>query len=291
MIRSSKYFFASLIALFACILFTPTTSFSQRALPSCCIAKGNDVSFYTTAAFRAAHVPPLPFTYEAKSGAMITYDTPDGKTANGFLVKSPHASKKYLLVFHEWWGLNDYIKREAERFQSELGDVNVLAVDLFDGKVTADPKEAGKFTQGVDPDRTDAIIKGAIAYAGPSAKIGSIGWCFGGTYSLRAAILAGKQDGGCVIYYGMPEMKASVLESLTAPVLGFFAGKDEWITPAKVKEFEQSMHRAKRQVQTKIYDNAVHAFANPSNPKYDKAAAEDSHKRAIAFLKKNLMKK
>ena len=101
-------------------------------------------------------------------------------------------------MIQEWWGLNDYIKRESDNISTELGNVNVLALDLYDGMVAATPDSAMKLVQAVKTERLENIIKGALGYAGPKAKIYTIGWCFGGMWSLQTALLAGKQAVGCV---------------------------------------------------------------------------------------------
>ena len=97
-----------------------------------------------------------------------------------------------------------------------------------------------------------------------------------------------QQTAACVVYYGMPEFDVERLKTLNGPVLGIFAKQDEWITPEKVQEFEKAMKQAKKQVTIKTYD-AVHAFANPSNPKYDKKAASEARKLTIEFFKKHLL--
>jgi hypothetical protein len=78
----------------------------------------------------------LMFTLENPAGSMVEFATIDGKQGRGYLVKSANPkSKKYIFLFHEWWGLNDYIKREADKIAADLKDVNVLAIDLYDGNV------------------------------------------------------------------------------------------------------------------------------------------------------------
>ena len=109
------------------------------------------------------------------------------------------------MVYQEWWGLNDHIKQEAAKLHKDLGDVNVLAVDMYDGKVGTTREEAGKLMQSASKDRLTAIQKGAIGYAGKDARIASIGWCFGGMLSLQSAILEQSKSVGCVMYYGSPE--------------------------------------------------------------------------------------
>ena len=237
--------------------------------------------------FVKMHAAPLPFSFTPEQGSFITFKTADTLDGRAFEVKSPKPSNKLIFMFHEWWGLNDYIQQEAERLQKELGDVNVLAIDLYDGKVATTPDEAGKLTKTVTMERATHIINRALTYVGTDAKIGTIGWCFGGGWSHQAALLGGKQTSACVIYYGMPDMDLEKLKGSNAPVLAIFGKKDGWITPEKVKEFENAMKQAGKKLTVKMYD-ADHGFANPSNPKHDTKATEDAHKHTIAFFKKHL---
>ncbi|WP_162427498.1 dienelactone hydrolase family protein [Pontibacter pudoricolor] len=280
-----------LFFVFIVLLLSTPVAFAQQKM-SCCTKPAADATTQfamlgSDKSFQAKHDNPLPFTLQNQKGKMVTFKTPDGKTGSAYEIKAPEKTDDYLLVFHEWWGLNDYIKQEAERLAKELGNVNVLALDLYDGRVAAEREKAVEYMQSVTPERGKAIINGAIAYAGKDPDIATIGWCFGGGWSLQAAIEAGDKAEAAVIYYGMPERDVERLKKLDAPVLGIFAKQDASITPEIVQDFEQKMKQADKKVTIKMYD-AVHAFANPSNPRYDKQAAEDAYKLAIEFLKKHL---
>lgn len=255
---------------------------------SCCDMKAIDefAAFGEQQAFRDAHIAPEPFTYKNAAGEMVTFNTPDGKTGSAYLVKGTGNSKKYILMFHEWWGLNDYIKLQADALQSELGDVNVIALDLYDGKVATTSDEAAQYVKTVSKDRVVSIIKGSIDYAN-SSEMGTIGWCYGGGWSLQTAILLGDKDKATVMYYGMPESDTSRLAVIKAPVLGIFALKDQNITPDVVSKFEQNMNNLNKTITIYNYD-AVHAFANPSNPNHDPKATKDSWEQTIKFFKENL---
>ena len=234
--------------------------------------------------FLKVHAEPLSFSYSPVSGTMITVKTHQGPDANVFEVKGSNPLHT-ILMFHEWWGLNDYIKREAEKLSDETG-ATVLALDLFDGKVTGNRDSAARFSGELKPERAMAIIEGTLAYLGKDAVIQTIGWCMGGSYSLQAAIAAGKQAKGCVMYYGMPETDTERLKQIQAPVLAIFAKKDKWITPAVANTFRETMVSAGKQIELKFYE-ADHAFANPSNPDHDKVATADARKHALAFLRQN----
>ena len=270
------------------ILFGLSSLASAQSTMACCARPASATESFAMLAsntdFSGGHDAPRPYRY-AGAGQMISYKTADGKTARAFEVKSAAPSDKYLFVVHEWWGLNDYIKKEAGQYAQQLPGVNVIALDLYDGQVATTPDEAGKLMQGVKTDRADAIIKGAIAYAGPKAQIGSIGWCFGGGWSLQTALLAGQQDVACVMYYGMPETDVAKLKTLHTDVLGIFAEQDKWINPKVVGQFVQDMGAAGQKVTIKSYP-ADHAFANPSNPKFNQPYAADAHAAALAYFKK-----
>jgi carboxymethylenebutenolidase len=280
-------FFMSLLSLLNIKPAQP----QETAIPLCHVPAtdgvGNDMSAMAAdPAFQRLHEAPLPFTYVG-AGEMIKFSTPDGQSANGFLLKSKKNSNKWLLVYQEWWGLNDNIKQQAETFYNDLKDVNVLAVDMYDGKVATEPSEAGKLMQGANKDRLSSIMKGAIEYAGPKAEFASVGWCFGGMLSLQSAMLEGKKAKGCVMYYGRPEQDVEKLKTLDTDVLGIFGSQDKGITPESVKTFEENMAKAGEKVTVKMYD-AGHGFANPSNPVYNKEAAADAYKLALNYLKTKL---
>lgn len=132
-----------------------------------------------------------------------------------------------------------------------------------------------------------AIIQGAISYMGDNARIMTLGWCMGGGWSLQAALLAGKQAAACVVYYGMPEKDRQRLKNLNTDVLFIFAKKDGWINQSTISDFETNMKAAGKKLTVLSYD-ADHAFANPSNPKFDKKSATEAREQVITYLKKRL---
>jgi carboxymethylenebutenolidase len=278
----------TLILLFV-MMISLTSSFAQKQMASCCNPVSATEQFAMLASnktFVMSHDAPLPFVYHSANGTDITFKAADGTSAHGWLVKAAKQTTYYLFVIHEYWGLNDYIKQETEKLSNELG-INAIAIDLYDNKVASTSDEAGKLMQSVKTERAVNIIKGAYAYAGANAKVFTIGWCFGGGWSLQTALLGGKQAVGCVMFYGMPEQDVNKLKTLNCDVIGFFAEKDGWITPKVVDQFKENMKAAGKNVTTYEYD-AVHAFANPSNPKYNKEATEDAYSKAIPFIKERM---
>jgi carboxymethylenebutenolidase len=241
-------------------------------------------AFAADPAFQALHLSPLDINYQA-GGQMVMLRSADGKDATVYLVKAKKKSKKWLFVFQEWWGLNDHIKKQADQFYADLGgDVNVMALDMYDGKVTTNPQEAGKFMQGVQESRLENIVKAAYDFAGPKARVANVGWCFGGGWSLKSAIIGGKNNVGSVMYYGMPVKDVEKLKKLNSDVLGLFA-TEQYITKEIIEEFAANMKTAGKGLEYKIF-NGVHGFANPSNPKYDEALAKEAYGMALGYLKK-----
>ncbi len=237
-----------------------------------------------TPGFAKLHLAPAYFKLTKETGKMIGYPSPDGMDAHAYFIKSKKKTNKWLIVIQEWWGLNDYIKREAETYATELGEVNVIALDMYDGKVATTPDSAMVYMKNAKSERLESIVKGAITYAGDKAKIYTIGWCFGGGWSLQSTLLAGTQAAGCVMYYGRPETDISRLKTINCDVIGFFGNQDKGIPPPIVDAFEKNMKEAEKQLTVYRYA-ANHGFANPSNPAYNKEATEDAHAKTVAFLK------
>ena len=237
-----------------------------------------------TPAFANMHPDVKQSSQEPLVGSMIQYKTSDGLVANGYFIPSKKKSKKWLIVIQEWWGLNENIKHEADKYFKDLQDMNVLAVDMFDGKVAATPDSASKLMRAANMDRMTTIIRGAITLAGDKSSIYTVGWCFGGMWSLQTAILAGTQAKGTVMFYGRPESNMEKLKSIQCDVIGFFGNLDRSPAPAMVTEFENNMKTAGKNLVTHKYE-AGHGFANPSNPSFKADAAADAYSKAIAFLK------
>ncbi|MDP9048349.1 MAG: dienelactone hydrolase family protein [Bacteroidota bacterium] len=276
-------------SILSLLIFCGAMAFGQSKVV-CCVKASATKQFAMLASneeFVKSHKNPVKFHFQSSIGKAINYKTPDGKEATAYEFKAKHTTNNYLFVIHEFWGLNDFVKKESEKIYNNLGDVNIIDLDLYDGQVATIREDAAKLMQAVKEDRAKAIINGAIAYVGPHAHIATLGWCFGGGWSLQATLLAGKQAAGCVMYYGMPEQDVNKLKTLHCDVLGNFANKDQWINPKVVTKFEADMKAAGKKLYVHQYD-ADHAFANPSNPIYNAAAAKDAYTHTIEFLKARL---
>jgi len=245
--------------------------------------------------FQEKHEPPVDVSEYKPTGRSVTIKTMDGKQTQLYGNRPKEASSKYLFVIHEWWGLNENVKKEADQLFKALDEkVTVIALDLYDGKVATTPEEAGKIMKSVDEERANAIIKGAInelyRYGDRmkvKPKIATIGWCFGGGWSLKSSILAASAGAGCVMYYGMPVKTAKELAPLQADILCIHPKQDKWITEEVISEFETLTKATGKNFKVHRFD-ADHAFANPSSPRYNEAAAQEANKIAIDFLKEKL---
>lgn len=272
------------------------TFFAQYALgqaPACCIQNTDGpasgmLAVASTDAFARAHESPEPFQYEKKRGSDITFQTLDGKPGRAYYLPAPEASTSTLIIFHEWWGLNDYIRREADRLQDSLGPVDIYAIDLYDGQVATTQEEATKLSAALNIRRTDVLIKGMLAKAGRDNQIATLGWCLGGSYAFRAAVLAEKQAAGCVMYYGFPEKDAKNITPLQTDILYIRATKDQFINPVAVNTFAEAVRTSGHIITVESYE-AAHAFANPSNPQFDAVAAAAAEAKAIPFIRKYLV--
>jgi carboxymethylenebutenolidase len=214
---------------------------------------------------------------------------PSGKeTVGGYLVE-PEKAGKYpaLIVIQEWWGLNDWVKEQAQRL-ADQGYV-ALAPDLYRGKVATDPATAHELMRGLPQDRAIADLNAAFAYLSAKSnvdpvRIGSIGWCMGGGLSLQ---LASHQPrlAACVVNYGALPTDPADIGQIFAPVLGNFGADDHGITPDDVHAFEKAMNKLGRLCSVKIYDGAGHGFMNETNQTgYRAEATTDAWKRIDDFL-------
>ena len=226
------------------------------------------------------------------NGTTVSFPSSPGE-ASGYLALPKDGSGKHpaVVVIQEWWGLNDWIKEQADRLAGQ-GYV-ALAVDLYRGKATADPGEAHELMRGLPQDRGVSDLKAGFHYLAARTdvdpkRIGAIGWCMGGGYSLQLAI-AEPRLAADVINYGSLVTDPATIARIQPPLLGNFGGADRGIPPADVKAFEETAKKAGKSVDFKVYDGAGHAFMNPNNKEgYKQDAAADAQARIDAFLTKHL---
>lgn len=196
-----------------------------------------------------------------------------------------------LIVIHEWWGLNDGVRAMADRIAAE-GYV-VLAVDLFNGSAVTDPAAARALMLDVveNPDPANENIRQAydfLANTAQAPRIGSLGWCFGGGWSLNTALLFPDELDASVIYYGQVTDNEERLAPLNVPILGLFGEEDRGISVESVRGFEAALENLGKDFEIEIYSGAEHAFANPSGNNYNPAVAKQAWDRATEFLATHL---
>jgi carboxymethylenebutenolidase len=196
-----------------------------------------------------------------------------------------------IVVIHEWWGLVPWVKQQTEKLAGQ-GYV-ALAVDLYQGRSTANPSQARELMRSLSQGPALQDLEAAFNYLASrpdveKSKIGSIGWCMGGGWSLRLAEHE-PSLAACVVNYGELPRSSAEIQGIHAPVLGNFAAEDRGIPPQAVHAFENTMKAAGKQINVKIYAGAAHAFENPNNKKgFRPVAAHDAWRRTLLFLNAEL---
>ena len=226
------------------------------------------------------------------AGQMVEFAS-NGGTTQGYLAIPEKGSGPGVVVIQEWWGLVDHIKDVCERFANE-GFV-ALAPDLYHGKTTKSPDEAGKLMMAMRIDEAEKDLSGAVQYlldhdATTGDKAGVVGFCMGGALALYTAT-KNPNVGACVVFYGgHPNVKPD-LPKLQAPVLGIYGERDKSVPPESVHRLEQQLKALGKKVDVIIYPNADHAFFNDARPAvYVPEAAADAWQRTIEFFRKHLSK-
>jgi len=225
--------------------------------------------------------------------AEVVYGAVDGDEVSGYLAKPANAEPGTpgVIVIQEWWGLNDNIRAMADKLAAE-GHV-ALAVDLYGGEPATDPEGARALMQAAmeTPEKLEENLREAYRFLTEeqgAEKVGSIGWCFGGGWSLRTALLYPQELDAAVIYYGRVTTEREELEPLEVPILGHFGALDDGIPVEGVKEFESVLAELGKNATIHVYEDADHAFANPSGSRYQEEAAETAWQRTLDFFAEHL---
>jgi carboxymethylenebutenolidase len=215
-----------------------------------------------------------------------------GNGARGYLsVPSTPGRKPALIVIQEWWGVDDWIRSQSDRF-SQQGYV-ALAVDLYRGRTAKSPDEAHELMRGLPEDRAMADLKAAVDYLSQRddvdpQRIGVIGWCMGGGYALALATNDARPK-ATVINYGRLVTDSAAITKIASPILGNFGGADRGIPAEDVKKFGAELTKYGKLGDIKIYEGAGHAFMNPNNQQgYDASAARDAWGRIDRFFDRTL---
>ena len=231
---------------------------------------------------------PLDAQAPKPTGTAVELKLEGGQPAAAYVARPMFRARGAVLVLHEWWGLNDWIRTMADQLAQE--GYLALAVDLYKGKVATNPKEATALMQGLDEAHGDRVEEAGLEWLKAHAtgiKVATVGWCMGGGQSLNASLHDPKDVNATVMYYGMPVTDVAKLKTLKGPLLGIWAKQDGWINTAKVQEFDKALTDAGIKHEFHDYD-ADHAFANPSGGKYNGPFAKDAWQKTLAFLKANV---
>jgi carboxymethylenebutenolidase len=232
-------------------------------------------------------------TTSAAEGHPVSYRSGD-ETVHGVLYLPQGKSKgpfPALVVVHEWWGMNDWVKQKASDLAHQ--GYAALAIDLYRGKVATTTDQAHEIMRGVPEDRANRDLLAAVAYLQTlttvdSKRVGAIGWCMGGGYAFDLAVLDPKLK-VAVINYGHLAADDSTLQKIHASILGIFGGQDQGIPVADVNKFQQQMQALGKKVEIHIFPDAGHAFENKNNEKgYREQDATMAWKYTVDFLAKNL---
>jgi carboxymethylenebutenolidase len=219
------------------------------------------------------------------SGEMVTFQS-NGGSASGYLSLPASGKGPGVIVIQEWWGLVPHIKDVCDRFAVE-GFV-ALAPDMYHGESTKSPDEAGKLMMALRIDEAERDLRGAITYllnheSTSGDKVGTIGFCMGGALSLYAAS-KNPQVAACVVFYGIHPNVKPELAALQAPVLGIYAERDGYVTPAVVHELEAKLKEHGKSAEMHIYPGMDHGFFNDTRSEvYNEAAAKDAWSRVLRF--------
>jgi dienelactone hydrolase len=205
----------------------------------------------------------------------VNYTVGDAHLKSTLVYDDSIADKKPgIVVFPEWWGMNDYVKHRA-RMLAELGYV-AIAADLFgDAKVTNDPNQAGTWAGALKNNRVElrARCNAALEQLKKAphvdvSKLGAIGYCFGGTSAIELARSGADIRAVVTFHAALDSPDPSIGKNIKAKILVCHGGDDMFSAPKDIDAFEQEMRQNKVDWQMNVYGNAVHSFTNPDADKH-----------------------
>lgn len=225
------------------------------------------------------------------TGRMVEFPS-NGTTASGYLSPAKSGAGPGLVVIQEWWGLNDQIKRTADRFAAE--GFTTLVPDLYHGRVIGfhEPDEAGKAMMALDEARAAKELRGAVDYLLSSGEatgefVGTVGYCMGGALAVTLAATHDRVK-AAVTFYGVPGPETD-LTRIAGSVLGHFGDHDDFASPEAVGKLDEALQAAQVPHSFYTYAGGHHAFANEDRPEvYHPEADALSWQRTLEFLRQNL---
>ena len=227
---------------------------------------------------------------DSVEGRETVYATVGGREIDGYLATPVGTADSLpgVIVIHEWWGVNENIRTMARKLAAR--GYAALAVDLYGDRVASTSDSAMKLVRSVDEAAARSNLRQAYGFLieRGAPAVASLGWCFGGGWSLRTALELPEKLDAAVIYYGQLVTEPDRLSRLTMPVLGHFGDQDNSIPLEDVRAFRDALSRAGVTHEIRVYEGAGHAFANPSGERYVEAAADTAWRRTLHFLDEHL---
>lgn len=219
------------------------------------------------------------------AGQMVTVKTAIGTTLQGY-VTGPEDANRALLMLHDRWGLNGTVRQWSDRYGAK--GYRVLAIDVFDERASDKMALATEIMKATDPETIKQNVLAGMKYlAAPRRVIATVGAGLGGWQSFQAAVLAPEQMAATVLLYGAMEATPKQIDRIHAPILAFYGKRDPQFPPAVVDGYVEMLKRPLSPHRILRVD-AVHGFADPGYPGYNKALADEVWEQIDAFLNANM---
>ncbi len=226
----------------------------------------------------------------------VTFTAGDGAVIGGYLARpdgaEDGASLPGVLMVHEWWGLNAEIAEMADKLAAE-GYI-VLAPDTYRGSLATTVPGALLLRISAPTERVNGDMQAAFDYLAAlpevdAARIGVMGFCYGGGVALRHAVANAAIAATINLYGDTIDDPAGfgALNRTNTPVLGIFGAEDAQIPVAEVEAFERALSQTGIPHTVTIYPGVGHAFVNPASIAAGGAAA-NAWAQILAFLSEHL---
>lgn len=215
----------------------------------------------------------------------------NSNTCQGYFAAPESGKGPAVVVIQEWWGLVPHIQDLVERF-ADAGFC-AIAPDLFHGRTTKSPDEAGRLLMEMDADRAEGEIAGAGNYVlsrpeCTSKSYGVVGFCMGGALAQYTATKE-KNVGAAASFYGGFKNVTMEWENLQAPLLLIYGANDQGVPAAGGREREAMLKELGKNVELVVYPNAGHAFFNDTRPEaYNAEASKDAWHRTLELFRTNV---
>jgi carboxymethylenebutenolidase len=212
-------------------------------------------------------------------------------TCQGYFAAPESGKGPAVVVIQEWWGLVPHIQDLVERF-ADAGFC-AIAPDLFHGRTTKSPDEAGRLLMELDAERAESEIAGAGEYVlsrpeCTSKSYGVVGFCMGGALAQYVATKEANVGAAASFYGGFKNVKME-WKNLHAPLLLVYAENDQGVPAASGREREAMLKEMGKSVDLVVYPNAGHAFFNDTRPEaYNAEASKDAWHRTLELFRTNV---